>query len=212
MTSGRGSARRCPRPPSATCGSSRWVPPPPRRAPTSRRSRPTARHSPPFHPSPRSAAKGQPDDPILQYPVLGLELSTSRPLASSATHAFGPRIIGTVAYGRHAIASAAVPAVNQIRASDDYATRFNWREAKSANLYVGTSSMLAAALGLAPSKDVSQLVETALSTLTSPHLPSWTVWRLGPPLRTPEAQPELGGSSWPQERASGRSKVEAGLF
>ena len=61
------------------------------------------------------------------------------------------------AYGRHTIASAEVPAVNQIRASDDYATgdKLGDHDPNNANLYVGMSSMFAAALGLAPSKDVS---------------------------------------------------------
>ena len=61
------------------------------------------------------------------------------------------------AYGRHTIASAEIPAVNQIRASDDYATgdKLGDHDPNNANLYVGMSSMFAAALGLAPSKDVS---------------------------------------------------------
>lgn len=56
--------------------------------------------------------------------------------------------------GRHVIASASIPAVNQIRASDDYATGVKMVDPANANLYIGTSSLLAAALGLAPSKDV----------------------------------------------------------
>ena len=64
------------------------------------------------------------------------------------------------AYGRHTIASAEIPAVNQIRASDDYATgdKLDDHDPNNANLYVGMSSMLAAALGLAPSKDVSDML------------------------------------------------------
>lgn len=54
----------------------------------------------------------------------------------------------------HSQASAEFGAVNQIRASDDYATGVKVGDTGNANLYVGTSSMLAASLGLAPSKDV----------------------------------------------------------
>ena len=70
------------------------------------------------------------------------------------------------AYGRHTIASAEIPAVNQIRASDDYATgdKLDDHDPNNANLYVGMSSMLAAALGLAPSKDVSEHAHTSYAT------------------------------------------------
>ena len=44
--------------------------------------------------------------------------------------------------------------IEQIRVSDDYAVDLTSQRAFSVNLYTGTSSMLAAALGLAPSKDV----------------------------------------------------------
>merc|ERR1719469_1518336 len=59
-----------------------------------------------------------------------------------------------MAYSRHALASVAVPAVNQIRVTDDYAVDLQHTRKFSVNLYVGTSSLLAAAIGLAPSKDV----------------------------------------------------------
>ena len=59
-----------------------------------------------------------------------------------------------MAYGRHALASASFAAVTQVRASDDYATGVRTGDANDDNLYIGTSSMLASALGLAPSKDV----------------------------------------------------------
>ena len=67
----------------------------------------------------------------------------------------GVKVQYCMSYSRHAIASASIPAVNQIRASDDYATGFKLgARANNANLYLGTSSILSAALGLAPSKDV----------------------------------------------------------
>jgi hypothetical protein len=59
-----------------------------------------------------------------------------------------------MAYARHALASAALAAVTQVRASDDYATGVRVGDTNNANLFVGTSSLLAGALGLAPSKDV----------------------------------------------------------
>lgn len=120
-------------------------------------------------------------------------------MGAGATKA-GVPIQYCMAYGRHTVASASIPAVNQvsqcngptisfrcicaqaaavttpglmmvgcadsfadgvsmyghgkIRASDDYATGVKATDPKNANLFVGTSSMLAAALGLAPSKDV----------------------------------------------------------
>ena len=46
------------------------------------------------------------------------------------------------------------PAVNQIRVSDDYAVDLTHKYTVPVNLFIGTSSLLAAALGLAPSKDV----------------------------------------------------------
>jgi hypothetical protein len=54
------------------------------------------------------------------------------------------------------VAQAEIGAVNQIRASDDYETGVKVGDAdpNNANLYVGMSSMIAASLGLAPSKDV----------------------------------------------------------
>ena len=68
----------------------------------------------------------------------------------------GVKIQYCMSYSRHAIASASIPAENQIRASDDYATGVKRGDAdpNNANLYLGTSSILSAALGLAPSKDV----------------------------------------------------------
>ena len=43
----------------------------------------------------------------------------------------------------------------------------------------------------------------------TPHLPPWTIWRLRPLLRNPERNMEpLGSLPWPQELASGRTKVE----
>lgn len=69
--------------------------------------------------------------------------------ASSA----GVKIQYCMAYTRHALASTAIPAVDQIRVSDDYQVDLT-QQRPNANLYVGTSSLLAAALGLAPSKDV----------------------------------------------------------
>jgi len=55
-----------------------------------------------------------------------------------------------MAYPRFAIASTSVPAVDQIRVSDDYRVDLTHLRNRSVNLYVGTSSLLAAALGLAP--------------------------------------------------------------
>ena len=68
----------------------------------------------------------------------------------------GVKIQYCMSYARHAIASASIPAVNQVRASDDYATGVKLGDADpgNANLYLGASSMFAAALGLAPSKDI----------------------------------------------------------
>ena len=59
-----------------------------------------------------------------------------------------------MAYSRFALASVEVPAVDQIRVSDDYYVDLAHLRTFSVNAYIGTSSMLAAALGLAPSKDV----------------------------------------------------------
>lgn len=59
-----------------------------------------------------------------------------------------------MAYSRFALASVEVPAVDQIRVSDDYAVDLQHMRTFSVNAYIGTSSMLAAALGLAPYKDV----------------------------------------------------------
>lgn len=59
-----------------------------------------------------------------------------------------------MAYPRFAIASTGVAAVDQIRVSDDYRVDITHLRNRSVNLYVGTSSLLAAALGLAPYKDV----------------------------------------------------------
>eukprot|EP00930_Biecheleria_cincta_P027703 TRINITY_DN19402_c0_g1_i1.p1 TRINITY_DN19402_c0_g1~~TRINITY_DN19402_c0_g1_i1.p1 ORF type:complete len:568 (-),score=57.08 TRINITY_DN19402_c0_g1_i1:245-1948(-) len=66
----------------------------------------------------------------------------------------GIKIQYCMAYTRFALASVMVPAVDQIRVSDDYATDITRSHSYSVNLYVGTSSLLAGALGLAPSKDV----------------------------------------------------------
>ena len=76
-------------------------------------------------------------------------------MGSAATQ-FELKIQYCMAYARFAVASAEIPAVNQIRASDDYATgvKLGDLDGGNANIYVGTSSMLSAALGLAPSKDV----------------------------------------------------------
>ncbi len=60
-----------------------------------------------------------------------------------------------MAYARFALFSASVPAVDQIRVSDDYAVDLTRKyNNTSVNLYVGPSSLLAGSLGLAPSKDV----------------------------------------------------------
>ena len=60
-----------------------------------------------------------------------------------------------MAYARFALYSASVPAVDQIRVSDDYAVDLTRKyNNTSVNLYVGPSSLLAGSLGLAPSKDV----------------------------------------------------------
>ena len=76
-------------------------------------------------------------------------------MGAGATKA-GVTIQYCMAYGRHTVASAEIASVNQIRASDDYATgdKLGDHDPFNANLYVGASSMFAAALGLAPSKDV----------------------------------------------------------
>jgi hypothetical protein len=76
-------------------------------------------------------------------------------MGAGATKA-GVTIQYCMAYGRHTVASAEIASVNQIRASDDYATgvKLGDHDPSNANLYVGASSMFAAALGLAPSKDV----------------------------------------------------------
>ena len=60
-----------------------------------------------------------------------------------------------MAYARFALFSASIPAVDQIRVSDDYAVDLTRKyNDTSVNLFVGPSSLLAASLGLAPSKDV----------------------------------------------------------
>ena len=59
-----------------------------------------------------------------------------------------------MAYARFALASVEVPVVDQIRVSDDYYVDLTHDRSFSVNAYIGTSSMLAAALALAPSKDV----------------------------------------------------------
>ena len=75
---------------------------------------------------------------------------------SNTVPAFRLRALRRQAYGRHVVASAEIAAVNQVRASDDYATgvKLQDQDPHNANLYIGVSSMIAAALGLAPSKDV----------------------------------------------------------
>jgi hypothetical protein len=65
----------------------------------------------------------------------------------------GLKIQYCMAYPRFALASVEVPAVDQIRVSDDYQVDLTRSRSYPVNLYVGTSSMLAAAVGLAPSKD-----------------------------------------------------------
>merc|ERR1712232_460315 len=74
-------------------------------------------------------------------------------MGAGAAHA-GVKIQYCMAYTRFALASVIVPAVNQIRVSDDYQVDLTDKRSFSVNLYVGTSSLLAGALGLAPSKDV----------------------------------------------------------
>ena len=53
-----------------------------------------------------------------------------------------------MAYTRFALASVELPAVDQIRVTDDYAVDVEKMRSYSVNLYTGTSSMLAAAVGL----------------------------------------------------------------
>jgi len=93
----------------------------------------------------------------LQSTLSSATLSTQwlRQMGSGADKS-GIPIQYCMAYGRHTVASAEIPAVNQIRVSDDYATgvKIGDADADNANLYVGMSSMFAASLGLAPSKDV----------------------------------------------------------
>lgn len=77
-------------------------------------------------------------------------------MGNAATKA-GIKIQYCMAYTRFALASVLVPAVDQIRVSDDYAVdleRTHPNMKNAVNLYIGTSSLLAGALGLAPSKDV----------------------------------------------------------
>eukprot|EP01065_Artemidia_motanka_P040809 TRINITY_DN5189_c0_g1_i1.p1 TRINITY_DN5189_c0_g1~~TRINITY_DN5189_c0_g1_i1.p1 ORF type:complete len:763 (+),score=245.59 TRINITY_DN5189_c0_g1_i1:62-2350(+) len=67
--------------------------------------------------------------------------------------AAGLKIQYCMAYPRFAMASAAIPAVNQIRVSDDYRVDVTSKYDRPVNLYTGASSLLAWALNLAPSKD-----------------------------------------------------------
>jgi hypothetical protein len=66
----------------------------------------------------------------------------------------GLKIQYCMAYSRFALQSVEVPVVNQIRVTDDYAVDLTDKHGKPVNLRTGVSSMLAAAVGLAPSKDV----------------------------------------------------------
>lgn len=86
-------------------------------------------------------------------------------MGNAATKA-GVKIQYCMAYTRFALASVLVPAVDQIRVSDDYAVDVERTRSYTVNLYVGTSSLLAGALGLAPSKDVFW------STAAQPGAPS----------------------------------------
>ena len=66
----------------------------------------------------------------------------------------GLKIQYCMAYSRFALQSVEVPAVDQIRVTDDYAVDLTDKHGRPVNLRTGVSSMLAAAIGLAPSKDV----------------------------------------------------------
>ena len=74
---------------------------------------------------------------------------------------------------RFALASVEIPAVDQIRVSDDYYVDLTHDHPRPVNAFIGTSSMLAAALGLAPSKDVfwSSSFEPGYPSKYSPHDP-----------------------------------------
>lgn len=90
-------------------------------------------------------------DATLQNVSLSMTWLSQMGLAANRS---GVRIQYCMAYPRFALASTMIPAVDQIRVSDDYRVDITHSRKYSVNLYVGTSSLLAAALGLAPSKDV----------------------------------------------------------
>lgn len=69
----------------------------------------------------------------------------------------------------------------QIRASDDYATGVKTTDPMNANLYVGTSSILAAAMGLAPSKDAFWSSSTEHYPLSLPESGAGTRNKGSPP-------------------------------
>ena len=75
-------------------------------------------------------------------PTLGRQWLTQMGRACSDN---GVTIQYCMSYGRHVLQSVEVPAVTQIRASDDYHCNDNWK--------IGLSAILMWSMGLAPSKD-----------------------------------------------------------